>query len=104
MVNLHGAKNHLSRAVDPVLVIEAVVIARAGKPLVRLVSLETQPPPRRVGFLRGKAVFTAHLKVDVQEEIEAMFDGAEAAGVHRSASVLQRDESLGGGDPVLPCP
>lgn len=74
-VNLHDAKTHLSRYVDQALAGEEVVIARAGKPLVRLVPLDTNPPPRRGGFLRGQAVLTADLKADFQEEIEAMFDG-----------------------------
>ena len=35
------------------------MIARAGKPLVRLVPLAIQPAPRRGGFLRGQVVITA---------------------------------------------
>lgn len=54
-VNLHDAKTHLSRYVDQALAGEEVVLARAGKPLVRLVPLESQPALRRGGFLRGKA-------------------------------------------------
>jgi antitoxin (DNA-binding transcriptional repressor) of toxin-antitoxin stability system len=52
-----------------------VVIARAGKPLVRLVPLNTQPPPRKGGFLRGQVVLSADLKADFQAEIEEMFHG-----------------------------
>jgi antitoxin (DNA-binding transcriptional repressor) of toxin-antitoxin stability system len=52
-----------------------VVIARAGKPLVRLVPLETQVAPRRGGFLKGEAVITADLKADFAAEIEEMFYG-----------------------------
>jgi prevent-host-death family protein len=51
-VNLHDAKTHLSRYVDQALAGEEVVIARAGKPLVKLVPLESQVAPRRGGFLR----------------------------------------------------
>ncbi len=51
------------------------MIARAGKPLVRLVPLETQVAPRRGGFRRGEAVITADLKADFAAEIEAMFHG-----------------------------
>jgi prevent-host-death family protein len=39
-VNLHDAKTHLSRYVDQALTGEEVVIARAGKPLVKLVPEE----------------------------------------------------------------
>ena len=74
-VNLHDAKTHLSRYVDRALAGEEVVIARAGKPLVRLVPLETQPAPRRGGFLRGQAILTADLKADFKDDIEEMFYG-----------------------------
>jgi prevent-host-death family protein len=74
-VNLHDAKTHLSRYVDRALAGEEVVIARAGKPLVRLVPLETQPAPRLGGFLRGQAILTADLKDDFKDDIEEMFYG-----------------------------
>jgi antitoxin (DNA-binding transcriptional repressor) of toxin-antitoxin stability system len=72
-VNLHDAKTHLSRDVDQALAGEEVVIARAAKPLVRLVPLDTQPVPRLGGFLKGQAVITADLKADFAAEIEEMF-------------------------------
>ncbi len=74
-VNLHDAKTHLSRYVDRALAGEEVVIARAGKPLVRLVPLETQPAPRLGGFLRGQAILAADLKDDFKDDIEEMFYG-----------------------------
>jgi prevent-host-death family protein len=75
-VNLHDAKTHLSRYVDQALAGEEVVIARAGKPLVRLVPLETQPSARRGGFLKGQAILKADLKADFKAEIEEMFYGS----------------------------
>ena len=75
-VNLHDAKTHLSRYVDQAVAGEEVVIARAGKPLVRLVPVAQELPPRRLGgFLRGKAVVTADLKADFKDDIDAMFHG-----------------------------
>ena len=74
-VNLHDAKTHLSRYVDQALAGEEVVIARAGKPLVRLVPLQTQPAQRLGGFLRGQAILTADLKAAFKAEIEEMFYG-----------------------------
>jgi len=75
-VNLHDAKTHLSRYVDRALAGEEVVIARAGKPLVRLMPVETKPAPRVGGFLRGQAVLTADLKADFKDDIEKMFYGS----------------------------
>jgi len=79
-VNLHDAKTHLSRYVDRALAGEEVVIARAGKPLVRLIPVMEEQPPRRLGFLAGTARIDADLKCDFEEEINAMFDlGPEPA-------------------------
>jgi prevent-host-death family protein len=75
-VNLHDAKTHLSRYVDQALAGEEVVIARAGKPLVRLMPVETKPTPREGGFLRGQAVLTADVKADFKDDIEKMFYGS----------------------------
>lgn len=47
-VNLHAAKTHLSRLVDEAVEGKEVVIAKAGKPMVRLVPVATKP--RRTGF------------------------------------------------------
>jgi prevent-host-death family protein len=73
-VNLHDAKTHLSRYVDQALEGEEVVIARAGRPLVKLVPLEPQQRHRRLGFLKGKAVIDAELKADFAAEIATMFE------------------------------
>jgi prevent-host-death family protein len=73
-VNLHDAKTHLCRYVDQALAGEDVVIARAGKPLVRLIPLMDEQPPRRLGFLAGTARIDADLKRDFEDEINSMFD------------------------------
>ena len=54
MVNLHAAKTHLSRLVEEAAAGQDVVIAKSGKPMVRLVPATTSA--RRTGFgtLRGK--------------------------------------------------
>jgi prevent-host-death family protein len=72
-VNLHDAKTHLSRYVEQALDGEEVVIARAGKPLVRLVPVDETPRQRELGFLQGSAVLDCELKADFQEDIESMF-------------------------------
>ena len=72
-VNLHDAKTHLSRYVDQALEGEEVVIARAGRPLVKLVPLEPHQMQPCLGFLKGQAVIDADLKADFSAEIEAMF-------------------------------
>jgi len=46
--NLHAAKRHLSRLVDQAVQGEEIVIAKAGKPAVRLVPIANKR--RRTGF------------------------------------------------------
>ena len=72
-VNLHDAKTHLSRYVEQALDGEEVVIARAGKALVRLVPVDETPRKRELGFLQGSAVLNCDLKADFHGDIEVMF-------------------------------
>ena len=57
-VNILEAKTHLSRLVEQVETgVEAeIVIARNGRPVVRLVPLPTQPAQRRIGLAKGQFV------------------------------------------------
>jgi prevent-host-death family protein len=52
-VNVHEAKTHLSRLLDEVAAGREVVIARAGKPVAKLVSVRTHAK-RKLGILKGK--------------------------------------------------
>lgn len=72
-VNLHDAKTHLSRYVAQALEGEEVVIAKAGRPLVRLVPVASAPEARRGCFLGGSAVLGADLKADFAAEIDSLF-------------------------------
>jgi prevent-host-death family protein len=49
MVNVHAAKTHLSRLLDEAAAGEDIVIARAGKPVARLIPF-TDKPKKRGGF------------------------------------------------------
>ena len=53
-VNMHEAKTKLSSLVQQALNGEDIVIARAGKPLVRLVPFQEPRQPRRPGRLKGQ--------------------------------------------------
>jgi len=54
VVNMHEAKTTLSRLVERALAGEEIVIARNGKPLVRLVPVPAKPEPRVPGRLKGQ--------------------------------------------------
>jgi prevent-host-death family protein len=73
-VNLHDAKTHLSRYVEQALDGDEIVIARAGKALVKLVPIDETPRKRRLGFLQRDAVLTADLKDDFSDDIRALFE------------------------------
>lgn len=51
--NTYAAKTNLSRLFEKVLQSEEVVIAKAGKPVARLVRYEAEPEPVTYGTLRG---------------------------------------------------
>jgi prevent-host-death family protein len=53
-VNLHAAKTHLSRLVDEAVAGEEIVIAKAGKPMVRLVPVAAKRRRRGFGADRGR--------------------------------------------------
>jgi len=53
-VNIHDAKTHLSRLVERAEAGQEVVIARAGRPVAKLVPLRPRRAPRRLGLWRGK--------------------------------------------------
>ena len=76
-VNMHEAKTHLSRLVDQAAGGEPFVIAKAGKPLVKVVPLDeaTEPKKSRLGFLAGQISVPDDFDTMGQEEIEKMFYG-----------------------------
>ena len=53
-VNIHAAKTHLSRLVEEAVNGEEIVIAKAGRPVVRLVALDAERRRRSFGSLKGK--------------------------------------------------
>ena len=55
VVNLYEAKSQLSKLVERAAAGERIVIAKAGRPLARLVPLASLAEPRRPGGWEGKA-------------------------------------------------
>ena len=75
VVNMHEAKSQLSKLVQAAVDGEPFIIARAGKPLVRVVSLEAPTTARRrTGFLPGISAPPDFDRMGA-EEIEAIFEG-----------------------------
>lgn len=76
-VNIHEAKTHLSRLVERAAKGETVIIAKAGKPMAKIVPLE--PPQvdtsKRFGFLRGQFRIPDDFDRMMEDEIAEMFNG-----------------------------
>lgn len=53
-VNIHEAKTQLSKLVDQAVKGKPFVIAKAGKPLVKVMALDAPIKPKRIGFLEGE--------------------------------------------------
>ena len=74
-VNIHEAKTHLSRLIDRAAKGEPFIIAKAGKPLVKVVPLDApgRGEARRLGFLAGQIAVPDDFDRMGQAEIEQLF-------------------------------
>jgi len=77
-VNIHEAKTHLSRLIEQAVKGESFVIAKAGKPLVKVSALDTPTSKqvRRLGFLMGQIKVPDDFDRMGTEAIEEMFGDA----------------------------
>jgi len=69
VVNMHQAKTTLSRLVERALAGEEILIARNGKPLVRLVPVPSKPPNRIPGRSKGRVWISPDFEL-TDEEID----------------------------------
>ena len=74
-INIHEAKTHLSRLLEQVADGEEIVIAKAGKPIARLVPLEAAPKKHRLGLLKGKLNVPDDFDAPLTEDDLALFEG-----------------------------
>lgn len=72
--NIHEAKTHFSQLVERAMTGEEVIIAKAGKPILRLVPIEPVVHKRRFGLDRGQITIADNFN-DPDPEIEALFYG-----------------------------
>lgn len=76
-VNIHHAKTHLSRLIDKAAKGEPFIIAKAGKPMVKVMAIEDESKKvsQRIGFMEGEGVIPDDIKTPFSDEIEALFNG-----------------------------
>jgi prevent-host-death family protein len=76
-VSIDQAKADLARLVERAAQGESFIIAEAGKPMVKVVPLDTidATPLKRVGFMVGQMTVPDDFDEMGRDEIEAMFSG-----------------------------
>lgn len=75
-VNIHEAKTNLSKLIDKAVKGESFIIAKAGKPLVKVTAIgDVDKPKPRIGFMKGQIAVPETFDDIGREEIEGMFSG-----------------------------
>lgn len=79
IVNIHEAKTHLSRLIERAAKGEPFIIAKSGKPMVKVIAIDTPSAEeaRRVGFMAGQFSVPADFDRMGKDEIEKLFGGDE---------------------------
>jgi len=73
-VNIHEAKTHFSRLVERAANGEEIIIARAGRPLARLMPLASPTRPRRPGLLKGRIRISKNFDAPLPRNIARVFE------------------------------
>ena len=76
-VNIHEAKTNLSQLLSRAALGEDIVIAKAGKPIVRLVPIEEPSQERVLGQDEGLFVVPEDFNDPLPEDILSAFEGAK---------------------------
>jgi len=76
-VNIHEAKTHLSRLIEEAVRGEPFIIAKAGKPVVKVTAIDAPEPTakRRTGFLAGQISIPEDFDQMDADEIADLFNG-----------------------------
>lgn len=76
IVNIHEAKTNLSKLIEKTSKGEEVIIAKAGKPVARLVAHKQKLEPRKLGLWKGKVWIPDDFN-DEDPEINKLFYGED---------------------------
>ena len=72
-INVREAKIHLSKLLERVAVGEEVIIAKAGKPMAKLVPIESERPRFKLGSAKGEFVVPDDFNDSLPKEVEDLF-------------------------------
>ena len=78
-VNIHEAKTQLSKLVDQASKGEPFIIAKAGKPMVKVIPVDAPVPKKvkRLGFMSGQIAIPEDFDAMGSAEIEQIFEGED---------------------------
>lgn len=72
ITNIHEAKTQLSRLVERAAAGDEIIIAKAGKPMAKLIAYKESKQPRKPGLWKGKVEIAADFD-DLPDEIRKAF-------------------------------
>ncbi|MEN9870440.1 MAG: hypothetical protein RLZZ171_1428 [Cyanobacteriota bacterium] len=75
--NIHEAKSQLSKLIESALAGEEIVIAKAGKPLVKLIPYEENKQPRTPGGWEGQVIMSQDFDDELPTNLLNLFAGEE---------------------------
>jgi prevent-host-death family protein len=75
VINIHEAKTHLSRLIEDVAAGAEIIIARAGKPMARLIPVVTPVRKKSLGLLKGKIKVPDDFNAPLDDSTLAAFEG-----------------------------
>ncbi len=75
-VNIHEAKTHFPKLVDAAIADEEIIIAKAGKSVVRLIPLEAvEPAGVRFDLLKGEIEIAEDFDAPLPDDLQRAFEG-----------------------------
>ncbi len=74
-INIHEAKTHLSRLAEDVAAGEEIIVAKAGKPKMKLVPIDHRKKKIKFGALKGKIRISKDFDAPLPSEILDAFEG-----------------------------
>jgi len=77
MVNIYEAKTQLSKLVDLAAAGQEIIIARAGKPVARLTTIEKKNRMSGFGAMNGKGWIANDFNDPLPADLQSLFEGRE---------------------------
>lgn len=74
VVNIHEAKTHLSRLIERVRRGEEITLAKAGRPVAKIVPLVPRVDRRVPGSARGRIVVSPDFDASLPKELQKHFE------------------------------